>query len=96
MAKRILFYVISYDISDDRTRSKVSKLLEGYGVRVQKSVFECWLDDRQFITLKSKLSSLINMNTDSIRFYALYGRCVSFIDVIGNGYVYEGVDLDIV
>ncbi|MCD6419423.1 MAG: CRISPR-associated endonuclease Cas2 [Synergistetes bacterium] len=91
-----MFYVISYDISDDKIRNKVSKILEGYGMRVQKSVFECWLDDRQFATVRNRLSSIIDMQTDSVRFYALHGRCVSFIEVIGNGYIYEGTETDIV
>lgn len=34
-------YVVVYDISNNRERSRASKILAGYGVRVQKSVFEC-------------------------------------------------------
>lgn len=34
-------YVIAYDVSDDRERSAVDKILIGYGFRVQKSVFTC-------------------------------------------------------
>ena len=41
-------YVISYDIESDRTRRKLAKLLEGYGVRIQYSVFECNLTDKRF------------------------------------------------
>lgn len=37
----MLFYVVVYDISSDKQRKKVSDLLEGYGLRVQYSVFEC-------------------------------------------------------
>ena len=32
-------YVVTYDIPDDHTRKKVGDLLEGYGIRVQRSVF---------------------------------------------------------
>ena len=34
-------YVISYDISENKIRNKVAKILEGYGKRIQYSVFEC-------------------------------------------------------
>jgi CRISPR-associated protein Cas2 len=34
------FYLICYDIVKDSRRTKVAHLLEGYGLRVQKSVFE--------------------------------------------------------
>jgi CRISPR-associated protein Cas2 len=35
------YYAAVYDISDNRERTKVSKVLGGYGTRVQESVFEC-------------------------------------------------------
>ena len=36
-------YAICYDISNDRERRSVDKLLSGYGYRRQRSVFECRL-----------------------------------------------------
>ena len=39
-------YLIVYDITKDRERTKVQKILEGYGFRIQKSVFECLLSRR--------------------------------------------------
>jgi len=42
-----MFYVISYDVSDDKKRRKLAKYLESYGVRVQYSVFETELNDTQ-------------------------------------------------
>ena len=36
-------YLITYDIEDDKRRKKISDLLEGYGVRVNYSVFEFYL-----------------------------------------------------
>ncbi|MBW1990880.1 MAG: CRISPR-associated endonuclease Cas2, partial [Deltaproteobacteria bacterium] len=50
-----MFWVVSYDIVDDRRRLRLAKLLTDYGHRVQKSVFECDLDDRRFLALKSQV-----------------------------------------
>lgn len=36
-------YLVVYDISDNRERQRVSKALEGFGFRIQESVFECRL-----------------------------------------------------
>ncbi len=36
-------YVVVYDISSDKERNRIDKILKGYGFRVQKSVFECRL-----------------------------------------------------
>jgi CRISPR-associated protein Cas2 len=43
-----MFYVVSYDIPEDRKRDRVSKTLLDFGARVQYSVFECILDGKQF------------------------------------------------
>ncbi len=36
-------YLCAYDISDDRERRRVDRLLSGYGFRRQKSLFLCRL-----------------------------------------------------
>ena len=38
--QKTMFCLIIYDIRSNKRRLKLSKLLEGYGVRVQKSCFE--------------------------------------------------------
>ena len=38
-----MLVLIVYDIPDNKRRTKLSKFLEGYGRRVQKSVFECFI-----------------------------------------------------
>ncbi len=47
--------VICYDVEDDAVRARLVKLLEGYGVRVQYSVFEFKLAQATWIDLKRKL-----------------------------------------
>ena len=39
-----MFYVVAYDIRDDRRRTRVAKILEDFGDRAQYSVFEMELD----------------------------------------------------
>ena len=51
-------YVAVYDVSDDRERNRVAKILEGFGVRVQKSAFECQLTRGSVATLERKLKAL--------------------------------------
>jgi len=36
-------YVAVYDVTENREREQLAKVLEGYGLRVQNSVFECRL-----------------------------------------------------
>lgn len=77
------FYLICFDIVDDTIRTKVAKILEGYGDLVQKSVFECPLDDKQLKTLKDKFGDLIDLEEDSVHFYRLCKRCLSSFECIG-------------
>jgi len=52
------WHLISYDIEDDRERLQVSKVLEGFGRRVQKSVFECPLSKGRKHELEKRLEKL--------------------------------------
>jgi len=66
-----MFWVVSYDIADDKRRHKVSTILSGYGRRAQYSVFECDIDDAKRQTLETRLSDVIDEQEDDIRFYPL-------------------------
>lgn len=78
-------YLISYDISSDRLRAKVAKMMEGYGVRVQYSVFECILNEKKYHELYRKLAELTaDMSDGSIRFYYICGNCEGKISEIGQ------------
>jgi CRISPR-associated protein Cas2 len=54
----MLFYIICYDIPDNQRRKQISDLLEGYGSRIQYSVFECILEQKQFQDLQKKLKKM--------------------------------------
>ncbi len=83
-----MFVLISYDVADDRQRSKIATLLEAHGMRVQYSVFECNLSDTQLTNLKKKLAPRVKPE-DSIRFYRLCKECVGRVEIIGAGEVTE-------
>src|ERR1700745_1054007 len=50
-----MLYVVSYDIPDDRRRTRVHSALTGFGTWVQYSVFECFLDRKQRVLLEARL-----------------------------------------
>lgn len=80
-----MFIVVAYDVVDDKRRSLVAKIALDYGRRVQKSVFECVIDDRQFQTMQLRLECAIDMSTDSVRYYVLCGRCRPATRISGMG-----------
>jgi len=68
-------YLACYDIEDDRTRDRVSKLMGEYGQRIQKSVFELRLrNETELGDLKKRLRDLSEDSLD-IRFYHLCANC---------------------
>ena len=66
---RSQIWVIAYDTPSDRRRRKFAKLLKGYGLRVQWSVFECELRGDQLQQLRQRLEQLIVAEQDSVRFW---------------------------
>ncbi len=79
-----MFYLVCYDIVSDTRRSKVSKLLESYGLRVQKSVFECVLDEEQYKSISKLLMRLVNKREDQVRFYPMSANNRCKIAVVGT------------
>ena len=80
-----MFYVISYDIPDDRRRNQLAKELKGFGTRVQYSVFEAHLSRAQYEELKRAISRIINPSEDSVRYYRLCRACAERIEVPAIG-----------
>jgi len=72
------FYLICFDIVIDKTRRRVVKILLANGIRVQKSVFEALMTDKQYIKLKNKIDALIDYDKDSVRYYELCKNCSQF------------------
>jgi CRISPR-associated protein Cas2 len=82
------YVVISYDISDDRTRRKVANVLADYGKRVQYSVFECRVDAKTLDKIIALLKPFTEGN-DSIRVYLLCDACVKKVVLLGRGELTE-------
>ncbi len=58
------FYLVSYDIPDDRRRARIFKLMRGWGERVQYSVFCCQLNPRERLELIEELKTRMNASED--------------------------------
>lgn len=64
-------YLVSYDISHPKRLRQVARTLEGFGVRLQYSVFECPLDELRLNKLKAEIHELINFEEDQVLFVSL-------------------------
>jgi len=71
-----MLILITYDVSTvekagQRRLRRVARACEDYGVRVQKSVFECQVGQTEWVQLKHRLLKEIKTDQDSLRFYHL-------------------------
>ncbi|WP_058995877.1 CRISPR-associated endonuclease Cas2 [Leptolyngbya sp. NIES-2104] len=70
-----MFYLIIYDLPDSKAankrRTRLHKLLSGYGTWTQYSVFECFLTAVQFAKLQVQVEKLIKSDEDAVRIYVL-------------------------
>ena len=80
-----MFVVVCYDIPDDRRRERLAKTLEGFGYRVQKSVFECEVEPALYQRLKGRVGRIIAREEDSVRYYTLCQACLGKVEIVGVG-----------
>jgi len=68
------WYLISYDVRDPRRLRRTAKHLEGYGVRLQYSLFRCRLGKRDLERLRWELTQILSPE-DSILIICLCPNC---------------------
>lgn len=77
--------IVAYDVPDNTRRTRLAKGLEGFLVRVQKSVFEGEIPTQRLEALYHLIETETDLSVDSVRIYRLCRRCVSSVDVLGLG-----------
>lgn len=83
-----MLVLITYDVNTETSQGKkrlrqIARQCVNYGQRVQNSVFECKLDAAQCRSLQAKLISLMDEETDSLRFYYLGNKYENKIEHFG-------------
>jgi CRISPR-associated protein Cas2 len=80
--------LVTYDVSTETAagRRRLRKVCQGcknYGQRVQKSVFECDVDDVEKERLLQALLKIIDKKEDSLRLYRLMEPVKEHVEVYG-------------
>ncbi len=90
-----MFYVVSYDIPDDRKRNKIANIMLDFGKRVQYSVFERILDEKLFEKMIKRIEKIVS-SEDSVRIYPLCAKCDKIVKILGSGEIAKDEDVYIV
>jgi CRISPR-associated protein Cas2 len=76
-----MLVLVVYDIPNDKRRTKLATFLEGYGRRVQYSVFECFMDLAEMQKLYAALKQRVKPEEDNVRLYWItrdsFGKAMS-------------------
>ncbi len=91
-----MLIIVCYDVSTEtsagrRRLRRVAKACEGVGQRVQKSVFECRVDQTQVEQLERKLLDIIDESEDCLRFYRLTEPVELHVKEFGN---FQAIDFE--
>jgi len=69
------WFLVCYDVRDKKRLRKCAKHMEGYGHRVQYSIFRCWMTSPQKEKLRWELTELLTID-DDVLMIPLCERCV--------------------
>lgn len=70
-----MIYMLCYDISDPKRLQKTAKTLENFGLRIQKSFFQCEIPEQKMEELKQEVLKIIHRQEDSFFIYPLCTDC---------------------
>ncbi len=79
-----IWHLITYDVRDAKRLRKTAKLLEGYGERIQYSVFRVRVNEHKREKLRWELSQVMS-EEDHLLMIPLCNRCASRIDELSHG-----------
>ena len=79
-----MLHIVTYDIRNPKRLRKVAKICENFGFRVEYSVFECDLNEEQFILLWKTLEEAMDTDEDALLAYKVCGTCTTKIQSMGS------------
>lgn len=89
-----MWVLVTYDVNTETGAGKrrlrtAAQVCKNYGQRVQKSVFECTVDQMQFERMRERLLRVINEKEDSLRFYKMTSSRDRTVEEFGVGAVID-------
>jgi CRISPR-associated protein Cas2 len=79
------FFLLTYDMRDDRRRNRIARLMESLGERVQGSVFEAYLTPDELQKIFTKSQKIMKLQEDSLRVYTICEACRPRLKTLGQG-----------
>ena len=77
--------LITYDITEPKRLNDLRQFLKEFGLRTQKSVFECDIDNDALKRIRAYCRDHLDIVKDSVRIYKICNRCVGKAMISGAG-----------
>ena len=70
-----MIYLVCYDISHPKRLRRTAKILENFGLRVQKSFFQCEMEKKRMEHLRDQVLAVVDSEKDYFFIYPLCEDC---------------------
>ncbi len=89
-----MWVLVTYDVNTETAEGKkrlrtAAQVCKNYGQRVQKSVFECAVNQAQYERMKERLLKVVNEKEDNLRFYKMAAARDKTVEEFGIGQVVD-------
>ena len=81
--------MICYDIADPERLRRTAKILENFGIRIQKSFFQCEMSIENLKKLEREILSVVKTKKDRLFIYPLCEACSKKAATMGTGKLME-------
>ena len=89
--------IAAYDISSDRRRGRLAAEFQGWGYRIQESVFQLRVEPADLEVLRGRIRDIIKESDDVVPLCLLCASCAGRMEVYGtapaldDGGLYRGI-----
>ncbi len=70
-----MIYLVCYDISQPKRLRRTAKILEDFGLRVQKSFFQCEMEQKRMERMRDQVLAVVDSGKDYFFIYPLCDDC---------------------
>lgn len=78
-------YIITYDVTEPKRWRQVFRLMKGYGVWLQLSVFQCRLSRKRHSELMGRIGEIIDLGEDHVMSFDLGFQALPGATVVSLG-----------
>ncbi len=80
-----MIYMVCYDIAAPKRLRRTAKILENFGLRVQKSFFQCEIEKERMEAMREQILEVIDTDKDYLFIYPLCENCSHRAQTDGRG-----------